>query len=286
MSANTRTPVEWNTARLVVVLFLVFFAVSRVLFFLHVRTSLSPLSNCPQENHIISHQYKLTKGEEEKAHRVMELQSVSIVGTTSAALSGSHIAHDEQNEEAVIDIEEKSLTEDVESTTKVNSGQHPKLALMFLVKDEIHNEPIWRQFLDNAKTLKFKTKIPKTVQIDLRKELQRELYPPIHSLDESRYPGYKIQHGMVPPSKYRSTSYPHVKRRLLQESNNEETTIQQVPVEDRTTEVEVGYSQEEWRNASNLGCLGEQELLQKQANALLNGTPLTPSFLNAFGCLR
>lgn len=198
---------------------------------------------------------------------------MSVIGATNAALSGSHIAHDEQTEEAVIDFEEKSLTEDVESTTTAGSGHSPKLALMFLVKDEIHNEPIWRQFLDNAKRLRFKNKVPKTVPIDLRKELRRELYPPIHSLEESRYPGYKIQHGMVPPSKYRSTAYPHVKRRLLQEANSEQTTIKQVPVEDQTTGVEVGYSKEEWRNASNLGCLGEQQLLQKQANALLNGTP-------------
>lgn len=147
---------------------------------------------------------------------------------------------------------------------------------MFLVKGEIHNEPIWRQFLENAGRLTFKTKPPKVKQLNLRKELNRDLHPPINGLDESRYPGYKIQHGLVPPSKYRSTDYPHVKRRLLQEENSMLNESHQNTDEDpkendpRATGIDVGVYQEDWRNASNLGCLGEQDLIKKQSTKLLN----------------
>ena len=86
---------------------------------------------------------------------------------------------------------------------------------MFLVKGDIHSEPIWRQFLENAGKLSLKTKTFKIPNINLKKKLKNGLHQPINGLEESRYPGYKIQHGLVPPSKHRSTSYPHVRKRLL-----------------------------------------------------------------------
>ena len=90
---------------------------------------------------------------------------------------------------------------------------------MFLVKGPIHSEPIWRQFLENAGRMALKAKTIKTAPVNFKKRLRNGLHPPINGLEESRYPGYKIQHGLVPPSKYRSTDYPHVRRRLLNEDS-------------------------------------------------------------------
>lgn len=87
---------------------------------------------------------------------------------------------------------------------------------MFLVKRMVPTEPVWRQFLENAGKLKLKAKGFKFRASNLKERLHHPLFPTITSLDESRYPGYKIQHGLVPPSKYRSTDYPHIKRRRLQ----------------------------------------------------------------------
>lgn len=79
------------------------------------------------------------------------------------------------------------------------------MALLFLAKGEIHTEPIWRMFLENAGKLKLKTKALKTQDLPLERIVKGKLHTPITQLDETRYPGYKIQHGLVPPSKYRST---------------------------------------------------------------------------------
>jgi len=90
---------------------------------------------------------------------------------------------------------------------------------MFLTKGTIHTEPVWRQFLENAGKLTIKAKVTRSPRVPFEKRLPNGMHSPISGLDESRYPGYKIQHGLVPPSKYRSTDYPHVKRKLLNLEN-------------------------------------------------------------------
>lgn len=142
------------------------------------------------------------------------------------------------------DVEEGATLDGLEYA---DPGEHPKVALMFLTKAGIHNELIWRSFLEGAAKLKLKKPAVKPQPIDLEKVVGGPLHPAVPALDETRYPGYKIQHGLVPPSKYRSTSYPHVKkRRLLAEGED--------------------AGQEE----DSLGCPSERELLAAESDRVLN----------------
>ncbi|GMH35666.1 hypothetical protein BSKO_03534 [Bryopsis sp. KO-2023] len=149
------------------------------------------------------------------------------------------------------DIEEDSTLDGLEYA---DPGEHPKVALMFLTKAAIHNELIWRSFLEGAAKLKLKKPAVKTQPIDLEKVVGGPLHPSVPGLDETRYPGYKIQHGLVPPSKYRSTSYPHVKKRRL------------LAMEKGTSSSKNGTG----GKGDSLGCPSERELLAAESDRLLN----------------
>lgn len=164
---------------------------------------------------------------------------------------------------------------------------------MFLVKGLIPSEPVWRQFLENAGKLTLKAKTFKHPSTNLKKKFKNGMHPPINGLEEARYPGYKIQHGLVPPSKYRSTDYPHVKRRLteletiqgIRKPNFESLSV---ALEDTSEAPRVRSEQmmnitsrpaHGWRNASNAGCKGEEEKLYERANFLHNGVSVIQQLL-------
>lgn len=187
------------------------------------------------------------------------------------AMSENQIRIDDTGNDDFVEEEDRPLTE--AQIENIPPGEHPKVALMFLTKGAIHTEPVWRQFLENAGKLTIKTKVTRSPQVPFEERLPHGMHSPINGLEESRYPGYKIQHGLVPPSKYRSTDYPHVKRKLLnleniqdEEGNNDRSGAK------RSDQI-VSISRrpvDGWTNSSNDGCLGEQELIKELTEFLLD----------------
>lgn len=143
-----------------------------------------------------------------------------------------------------------------------------QVALLFLVKDSMHNEAIWRAFLEGAAKLRLKAPALKPQPIDLEKVVGGKLHPAMPGLDETRYPGYKIQHGLVPPSKYRKTKYPHVRRRSL--LNNITDDIIQDD-QDNMTDSESEKQFEEAKGDS-YGCPLERPALASEAKRVLEST--------------
>jgi len=204
---------------------------------------------------------------EQENQAVAHLNLPPLISGKSASLSGGHITQERTMDEQY-DLDASSVTAQLEFAPP---GEHPKVALMFLVKGSIPTEPIWRQFLENAGKLTLKAKSFKLPSVNLKKKLKNGFHPSISGLEESRYPGYKIQHGMVPPSKYRSTDYPHVKRRLLEFENIQEMAEEEpITRSDSQAANLTSLPLDGWRNASNAGCKGEQDALQRRATFLLN----------------
>eukprot|EP01025_Chloroclados_australasicus_P050004 TRINITY_DN5712_c0_g2_i1.p1 TRINITY_DN5712_c0_g2~~TRINITY_DN5712_c0_g2_i1.p1 ORF type:complete len:783 (+),score=57.11 TRINITY_DN5712_c0_g2_i1:271-2619(+) len=84
----------------------------------------------------------------------------------------------------------------------VDSNQIPRVALMFVCKGVIHNEPVWRAFLEAAGRLKLRNQPPKAYNSDLD-QLYGPLNKPLDLLREEQYPGWRILHGVIDPMMYK-----------------------------------------------------------------------------------
>ncbi|GMH35604.1 hypothetical protein BSKO_03472 [Bryopsis sp. KO-2023] len=69
----------------------------------------------------------------------------------------------------------------------------PKVALMFLTQGPMHNEPVWRAFLEAAARIELKHPPPEITPVNLTKVVDGPLKPPLRSLPEEEYEGTKIQ---------------------------------------------------------------------------------------------
>lgn len=69
-----------------------------------------------------------------------------------------------------------------------------QVALMFLTKGPMHNEAVWRGFLEAASRLQLRKTAPVPTRIDLNSVVGGELKPAIPSLQEDDYLGFRIQH--------------------------------------------------------------------------------------------
>lgn len=140
------------------------------------------------------------------------------------------------------------------------------MALMFLVKDLMYTEPVWRSFFEGAAKLRLKAPAVKPEPIDLETVVGGKLHPAMPSLDETRYPGYKIQHGLVPPSKYRKTKYPHVrKRHLLENAADDVIQDDQDNLKDSDSE-----ERSDVVHGDNDGCPLERSILAPEAERILD----------------
>lgn len=99
----------------------------------------------------------------------------------------------------------------------------------------------------------------------------------------SRYPGYKIQHGRLPPSKDRQTIYPHVRRRHLSGFSVAHSFLdivqmtkfmEQVELEEMTkvqSHNVINPDGQTWWKSTIKGCPGEEEVLASEGERLLKG---------------
>lgn len=280
---------SWKLIRLLMVVAVAVFALSRFL-------TLAPLMHSPYGGGMKTSAVKGTPGavgdalggEAIRLEKISEnqgterFQDPAFYHGQTGTLSGGHVEDDLDDKDSLDRLE------------YAQPGEHPKVALMFLTKGAVHNELIWRSFLEGAARLKLKVPAVKPPPVNLEQVIGGPLHPSVPALDESRYPGYKIQHGLVPPSKYRSTSYPHVKkRRLLEEDINVEkeevanVTVGNITVTspEETVGVNSTLAHEKKSGGKDktgdkkkkkngiegvLGCPAEREMLEKESKRLLN----------------
>ncbi|CAD7701217.1 unnamed protein product [Ostreobium quekettii] len=120
------------------------------------------------------------------------LRSQAQVGTAGGLDAAHAIAGDVSN---VVGGMELTQNRDILDKYKRLKG-NPKVALMFLTKGRMHNEPVWRAFLEAASGLDFREPAPLPSPVDLRQVVGGPLKPDVATFSKEEYISYREQHGL------------------------------------------------------------------------------------------
>lgn len=140
---------------------------------------------------------ELSAGQLETVTKMTEQGSGPVADPPQGLLSDQNSSGEVTSEEEAGSGQGNQAKSRTTGPTQDGDGYTPKVALLFLVREGIPHEGVWRAFLEKAAGLHLKRLVPGPPRrVTPEFVAKGPLHPPLPKFPEAAYPGYRLQHGV------------------------------------------------------------------------------------------